>query len=176
MGLTWAAVSLLQGELSVVRTLIRGTQGGKLTFSDPKTQKGRRRIALPLMLVDALQRHRRQQVETRLRMGEAYQADHDLVFANVDGTPLHPNTLRYQFNRLIREAGVPSIPFHSLRHTHATLMLLNGEHPRVVQERLGHSDVSITLNRYSHVTPQMQREAADRLNVMLKRVREHTTA
>jgi integrase len=175
LGLTWGALSLAEGELSVVRTIIRGTDGGKFTFSEPKTQKGKRRIALPSMLVEALQKHRCEQMEIRRKMGGKYRTDLDLVFVNADGTPVHPNTLRYQFNRLIAKAGVPRIPFHSLRHTHATLMLLNGEHPRVVQERLGHSDVSITLNRYSHVTPQMQRDAADRLDFMLKRVRERTT-
>jgi integrase len=79
---------------------------------------------------------------------------------------LHPNTLRHRFLHLIKQANVPSIRFHDLRHTSATLMLANGEHPKIVQERLGHANISMTLDRYSHVTENMQRQAADRLDAL----------
>lgn len=80
---------------------------------------------------------------------------------------LRPNTLLLQFFRLTASAGVPPIRFPDPRHTAATLMSANGEHPKIVQERLGHSDISMTLNRYSHVTMDMQRDAADRLAKLL---------
>lgn len=80
------------------------------------------------------------------------------------GTPILPNALVLRFMKLIAEAGLPLLRFHDLRHTSATLMLANGEHPKIVQERLDHSDVSMILNRYSHVTMDMQRTAADRMD------------
>lgn len=166
LGLTWEAVDLTKGVLAVKRTVIRAADGGKWSFGEPKTRAGRRSIALPRSVVEALQKHRIRQLEARLKVGSLYQ-DYNLVFAAADGTALHPNTLALHFNRLIAAAGVPRIRFHDLRHTSATLMLANGEHPKIVQERLGHSDVSMTLNRYSHVTMQMQKDAADRLDNLM---------
>ena len=81
---------------------------------------------------------------------------------------MHPNTVVLHFGRPARQAGVPRLRFHDLRHTSATLMLANGEHPKKVQERLGHANISITLDRYSQVTMDMQREVADRLDALLK--------
>lgn len=114
----------------------------------------------------SLHRHRLEQVERRLALGTAY-SDHGLVFVDELGGPVHPNTLGYRFKRLIEKAGVPMIRFHDLRHTSATLMLANNVHPKIVQERLGHADISMTLNRYSHVTMDMQRDAADRLDALV---------
>jgi integrase len=166
LGLKWEDVDLQRRVLSVKRTLSRGTRGA-YTFGVPKTAHGRRSIALPQSAVEALQKHRIRQLESRLKAGAAYQ-DQDLVFADALGGPLHPSTLAYQFKKLQRQAGVPPIRIHDLRHTSATLMLANGEHPKIVQERLGHADVSMTLNRYSHVTMDMQRDAADRLDTLVR--------
>jgi integrase len=116
-------------------------------------------------VVDALRRHRRKQVERRLALGPVWQ-DSGYVFVNELGGPPHVNALDLRFMRLIAAAGVPKIRFHDLRHTSATLMLANGEHPKVVQERLGHADIAMTM-RYSHVSMGMQRDAADRLDAML---------
>ncbi len=152
---------LAHGQLAVKRSLSRGA-GGSYEFGPPKTAAGRRSIALPASLVRSLQKHRVRQAEQRLRV-EGW-ADMDMVFATSLGTPILPNHMDRNFKRLIAEADLPQIRIHDLRHTAATLMLANGEHPKIVQERLGHSDVSMTLNRYSHVTMHMQREAADRLD------------
>jgi len=84
-----------------------------------------------------------------------------------DGTPVHPKTLSYIFEREIRRAGLLSIRLHDLRHTHATLALRAGVHPRVVQERLGHANVSITLDTYSHVDLDMQAAAAARVAALV---------
>jgi integrase len=167
LGLKWEDVDLARGTLSVKRTVSRGT-GGTFEFGQPKTPRSRRSLALPRSVVQSLQRHRIRQAEHRLRLGSAY-ADHGLVFADELGGPVHPNTLGYRFKGLIARAGVPRIRFHDLRHTSATLMLANGEHPKIVQERLGHADISMTLNRYSHVTMDMQRDAADRLDALVAR-------
>jgi integrase len=84
--------------------------------------------------------------------------------------PLHCNVLVTQFKRLISQAGLPDLRSHDLRHTSATLLLAQGVHPKIVQERLGHADISMTLNRYSHVTPDMQRSAADTLDKAFQEV------
>lgn len=93
--------------------------------------------------------------------------DHDFVFTNETGGPLHVNALMLRFRQLIAAAGVPTIRFHDLRHTSATMLLAQGVHPKIVQERLGHADISVTLNRYSHATMDMQRDAADKLDAAL---------
>lgn len=161
LALHWEDVDLQRGRISVRRTLSRGRAG--ITFGEPKSRAGRRSIAIPSTCIRALQEHRVRQLKRRLQVGQAWQ-EHDLVFDRGDGTFLHPNTLTNAFKRLTVKADVPVIRLHDLRHTAATLMLEDGTHPKIVQERLGHSDISMTLNRYSHVTMDMQREAADRLS------------
>ncbi len=89
------------------------------------------------------------------------------MFADALGRPIHSNTLAYRFGQLIQRAGVPRIRIHDLRHTSATLLRAAVENPKIVQERLGHADVSMTLNIYSHVTPDMQRGATDKLEALL---------
>jgi integrase len=165
LGLKWEDIDLTRGVLAVRRTISRGS-AGTYTFGAPKTAHGRRSIALPTSAVKSLHRHRTKQLEARLGKGSAYK-DQDLVFADALGEPIHPNTLTHQFKQLCARVGVPVIRIHDLRHTSATLMLANGEHPKIVQERLGHADVGMTLNRYSHVTMDMQRTAADRLDYLI---------
>jgi integrase len=165
IGLRWRDLDLDRGILAVRRTLSRG-HGSALIAGEPKTASGRRQIALPASAVDVLRRHRVRQLEVRLAAGPVYD-DRDLVFAGDTGAPLHPNSLNLRFRRLITRADVPPIRFHDLRHTCATLMLANGEHPKVVQERLGHADIAMTMNLYSHVTADMQRDAADRLDALI---------
>ena len=97
-----------------------------------------------------------------MALGPHYNAE-DLVFCRPDGTPLHPEQLLKRFQRLAREHGLPVISFHGLRHTSATLALAAGVHPKVVSERLGHADVSLTLNTYSHAIPALQEDAAIRI-------------
>lgn len=161
----WKDVDLVRGVLAVRYSYSRGGAGG-FVIGQPKTTSGRRSIALPRSVVEVLQKHRVRQVEGRLKLGTSYE-DQDLVFTNALGGPLHPNTMALHFHRLSAEAGVPRIRIHDLRHTSATLMLANNVHPKIVQERLGHSDISMTLNRYSHVTMDMQRDAADQMDVLM---------
>lgn len=168
LGLKWADVDFDAGALSVRRSLSRG-DSSRLIEREPKTQAGRRRIALSPETIESLRRHRVRQLEYRLSAGIDYE-DGDLVFVNPFGKHIHPNTLMRSFGRLTAVANVPRIRFHDLRHTSATLLLAEGVHPKIVQERLGHSDIAMTLNRYSHVTPHMQSAAADALETVLKRV------
>jgi integrase len=164
LGLRWSDVDLNAGTLSIRRTLSRGSTS-RLESGEPKTIAGRRRVALPASTIERLRRHAIKQKELWLAVGPGY-ADRDLVFATINGIPIHANTLSRAYARLIERAGVPRIRFHDLRHTSATLLLASGEHPKVVQERLGHASISETLDRYSHVTADMQQRAAERFDAI----------
>jgi len=109
----------------------------------------------------------RKKVE-RLLLGKPLTED-DFVFSRPDGAPLNPDTVTHAFGKLIRKAGLPHARLHDLRHTHATLMLKEGIHPKVVQERLGHSNIATTLDIYSHVVPGLQEAAAERFDKLLTR-------
>ena len=161
LGLRWDDVDLAKGLLHVRQTL---SPDGK-SFGYPKTAKGRRRMRLTPEAVDALKRHRVTQNEQRLQQGSSWR-DHGLVFCSTVGTPMNPdNLVRRSYKPLLEHAGLPKMPFHCLRHTFASLMMPN-EHPRVVQEMLGHSRVSTTLDIYSHVSQDMQEEAVGRLGAL----------
>ena len=113
--------------------------------------------------VKVLKRIRIQQAELRLKLGGEYR-DHALVFTVPDGGPIDPNDLRKPFKKIARQARLPDCRFHDLRHTHASLMLEQGVHPKIVQERLGHSTVTLTLDTYSHVVPSLQEAVAARID------------
>ncbi len=170
LGLQWQDIDLAQRTLAVRRTLSRG-KGGVWVLGEPKTARGRRSIALPASCIESLRRHRTRQLEHRLKLGDLWH-DHGFVFTNGTGGPLHVNSLVNRFRRLIISVGVPPIRFHDLRHTCATLHLAGSAHPKVVQELLGHSDVGITLNRYIHVSPHMQRHAAEMIDALLSKERK----
>jgi integrase len=165
LGLRWPDVDLEHGSLSVRRTMSRGASS-RLESGEPKTAAARRRIALPSSLTDSLRTHRVRQLEHRLAVGPAFE-DQELVFPKSIGGPLHPNSLANRFRQLIVRTGVPPIRFHDLRQTCATLLLAQGVHPKVVQEQLGHADIAMTMNLYSHVTPDTQRDAAAQLDAMI---------
>ena len=129
---------------------------------EPKTAKGRRKIVLPPFVCEALKQHRTRQLQRRLKVGARWQ-DRDLVFCNVYGGFFDPAHLRQRFDKLLREAGLPDVRFHDLRHSAATILLSMGVHPKVVQEILGHSQIDMTMDTYSHVFPSMQQEVMDRL-------------
>ncbi|MGZ3638010.1 MAG: site-specific integrase, partial [Ktedonobacterales bacterium] len=128
-------------------------------LGSPKTGRGRR-IHLPPVAVAALRRHRVRQNEERLVLGEAWPA-HDFIFCTVIGEPIRgTHLLERHFLPTLKRAGLPVIRWHDLRHTAATLLLLQNVPAKVVSEMLGHSTVPMTLDVYSHVLPSMQESAA----------------
>lgn len=165
LGLRWTDLDLPTGRLSVQQTAQRVTGAG-LVFRPPKTHRSRRAITLPAPVVDRVRAHRAEQLEVRLAAGPAWQTS-DLVFVDALGRPIYENGLRRAFYDVLASAGLPRVRLHDLRHTMATLMLSQGEHPKVVSERLGHATVAITLDLYSHVLPGLQAAAADRLAAAL---------
>lgn len=165
LALRWADVDLERSTVRIVRAYVRGAGG--LHFGEPKTASGRRMIALDPATVAALRAHRAAQNRERLAWGPAYR-DGDLMFSREDGSPLDPDSVSGIFERRVRELGLPRIRLHDLRHTHATLALAAGIHPKVVQERLGHSSITMTLDLYSHAIPAMQADAADRIAALIE--------
>ena len=167
LGLKWDDVDFGRRTLTVQRQLqwLRGEP----TFTTPKSEKSRRTIPLPEVAYAALQDHRAKQGEERRQAGDAWK-EHGLVFTTTIGTPLSPANVRHRsFYPLLQKAGLPRIRFHDLRHTTATALLEQGVHPRLVQELLGHSQISVTLGTYSHVMAPMLRQAAAAMDAFLAR-------
>ena len=157
LGVQWSDVDLGRVRIAVRRSLV--TVGHEVVVSEPKTAKGRRSVALDPATVAGLKAWRKQQTAERLAWGPAW-TDSGLVFTREDGRPLHPREVTRAFSRHVLDARVPIIRLHDLRHTHATLALAAGAHPKVVQERLGHANIAITLDTYSHVVPALEEQAA----------------
>jgi integrase len=158
LGLRWADVDFDGHRLSIRQTVVNVKNVA--TLSVPKTPESKRPIAIDQRTVAVLVAWRRVQAAERLLIGPGYR-DHDLVFAKPTGEPLHPERVSREFDRRITRWSFPRITVHGLRHTWATLALAAGVHPRVVQERLGHTMVTTTLQIYSHTTPVLHADAAD---------------
>jgi integrase len=155
--------------LARVRTyeLTNHARKTRLLIQEPKTEHSRRTIPIPEDIIEELQRHKARQAQEKLFFGQAYD-DHGLVFCQPNGQPIDPRTFTRNFGRLLQRAGVPRIRFHDCRHTLATLMLELGESPKTVQMILGHSNIATTLDTYSHVSLDLEKRAAARLNAVLR--------
>jgi len=114
-----------------------------------------------------LKQHRTRQLEAKLKAGSEWQ-ERDLVFCTSLGTPLNPNKVVARFKTVLKRAELPEIRFHDLRHSAATILLSMEVHPKVVQELLGHNQISMTMDIYSHVLPTMQKDAVSKLNNALQ--------
>ena len=164
LGLRWIDIDLDASRLSVQQTLVSVAYEPR--FSVPKTARSRRSVSLDATTVAALRAHRRRQLEERMSWGQAYK-DSGLVVTREDGTLVHPDRFTQIFDKHVKHSGQPRIRLHDLRHTHATLALAAGVHPKVVSERLGHATVAFTLDVYSHAVPALQEDAADRVAALI---------
>ncbi len=165
LGLKWEDVDLAHGTIRVRRTLTR--KGGHLLLGEPKTRKSRRTIQLAGRALGALKVHCKAQLEERMAHVGLWE-DHGLVFATQAGTLINPSNLtKRSFKPLLEKAGLPRVRFHDLRHTAATLLLMQSVHPKYVQELLGHSTIAITLDTYSHVLPSMGDHTAKAMEAAL---------
>lgn len=161
LGLRWEDVDLESRRLIVANALQR-VRGG-LILVPPKTRRSRRTIELPGAAVTALRTHKVRQLEERLLAGGRWK-NTGHVFTTTIGTPLDGTSVTKAFQRLLVRAGLPRLRFHDLRHSCATLLLVQGVPARVVMEILGHSSIALTMNTYSHVMPSLMREAADAMD------------
>jgi integrase len=162
LALRWRNLELSNGTLSVVETAYR-LGSGEYRIKEPKTAQSRRTVVLPHSLVELLKAYRFDQELLRIQLGIGLGPD-DFVFIRPDGSPMNPNGVTLAFRRIIRRVGLKGIRVHDLRHTHASLMVTIGIHPKVVSERLGHANVGITLDLYSHVLPGLQEAAAEKFD------------
>jgi len=155
LGIHREDIDLEHGVINV-RHQISSIRGQGLTITEPKTDKARRPVILPSTALDALKQHLKV-------IGNGG----GLIFTTSTGNPISPRNILRHFKQVIDQTSLPDIRFHDLRHTHATLLLAAGVHPKVVQERLGHSQISLTLDTYSHVIPSLQSEAAEQFETIL---------
>jgi len=166
LGLRWTDVDLPAGSLTVRNQLQR--IDGRLTLVEPKTERSHRTIAIPRSVIDSLRDHEARQLAEKLWAGSKW-VDSGLVFTNRSGGPLQARRVIEEFHKALGAAGMERIRFHDLRHSCATLLLVQGVSPRVVMEILGHSEIAMTMDTYSHVVPELQREAANKMDGLLSR-------
>ena len=170
LALRWCNIDLLLCQIYVTRTLHQ-LRDGSIIYRAPKTVKGRRMIALSPSAAFALREHKEKQELECAMLGTSLKDD-DLVFSQVDGKPLLPNTVTHAWIKIVRRTGLEGVRLHDARHSHASLMLKQGTHPKIVSERLGHANIGITLDTYSHILPGLQEAAADRFDKMVTPRRE----
>ena len=164
LGLRWSDVDFESGAIRVSQVALTVHKKGVI-LSEPKTEKSRRAIDLPEVAVRALREHKARQDKIKARSVDW--VENDLVFPTRKGTPIGSRNVLKFFHGSLRRAGLPKVRFHSLRHLHSTLLLVAGIHPKIVQERLGHSRIDITMDIYSHVIPGMQKPAAAEMDRIL---------
>jgi integrase len=171
-GLRWQDINFVEKSLQVKRTS-GYLPGYGYVEREPKSAKGKRKIILPDFVIEQLKKHRMQQVEVKRKASNQWQ-DKDLVFCNRTGGFIHESNVMRMYRMILAKAGLPlELRMHDLRHSAATILLSMGIHPKIVQELLGHSDIGMTMNTYSHVLPSMQQEAMDKWDAVFSRG-EHT--
>jgi integrase len=164
LALKWKDIDLELASAYISHSLHR-LENGTIIIKEPKTSRSRRPVDLPLSLVTLLRQHRGDQ-EVHGLMIEKPLTEDDFVFSNPDKSPLNPHTVTHTFAKLVERGGM-RLRLHDLRHIHATMLLKAGVHPRIVQERLGHSSIATTLDIYSHTVPGLQKAAAERIDALL---------
>ncbi len=157
LGLRWSDIDFEKKRVTVNRSLVR-KRGGGYELQEPKTARSRRNIPLPSITINDLKDHKENQKVVKLQ---------GFVFGDKHGEPVHDRTIFKNFKEVLKNAKLPDIRLYDLRHTCATLLLSAGENPKVVSERLGHASIILTLDTYSHVLPDMQEGAVEKLEALL---------
>lgn len=167
LGLRWEDVDLERGGKLRIRYALQRIDGAYVLV-EPKSVKSRRTISpLPKVVVMALREHKERQDSEKQTSGERWLNSRDLVFTTDCGAPLSASVVTHDFTRVLKRAGLPRIRFHDLRHSCASFLLKQGVHPRAVMELLGHSQINLTLNTYSHVLPSVHKETAAAMDRVL---------
>ncbi len=165
LALRWQDIDFFYSQISVSRSLHQ-LKDGSFIFTQPKSAKSSRTIALTPSTILMLRDYKEKQKLERDMSGNPL-TDNDLVFSALEGKPIRPNTVTRAWTTLAAKCGLKVIRRHDARHTHASLMLKQGIHPKIVQERLGHSTIQMTIDTYSHVSPGIQEAAANRFDEIL---------
>jgi integrase len=162
LGLRWSDIDLEKGTLQVCHSLER-VKGEGLRLSEPKSDRAKRVLRIPQICLIALQKQKLVQDQERAWAGSKWHHD-GFVFTTRLGTPMHPDEISHLFQKVLTDAGLPSVRFHDLRHSCATLLLSLGVPAKLVQETLGHSSYQLTMDTYSHMIPALRNEVADRMD------------
>ena len=165
LALRWCDVDLLLCRLHVARSLHQ-LRGGEVVIRAPKSDRSRRVVSLSPSAAQVLEEHRAEQARQMAESGRELGED-DLVFSDLEGRPLRPDTVTHAWVKLVRRIGLKGVRLHDARHTHDSLMLKQDVHPKIVQERLGHDSIQVTLDTYSHVAPELQEAAAAGFDKMI---------
>jgi integrase len=165
LALKWKDTDLELASIYIAHSL-HMLDDGTIIIKEPKTSRSRRQVDLPVSLITLLRQHRNDQEVQGFMIGKPLTED-DFVFSNADRSPLNPHTVTHAFAKMASKAGIPHLRLHDLRHIHATMLLKAGVHPRIVQERLGHSSIATTLDIYTHTVPGLQKAAAERIDALL---------
>ncbi|MGZ5357214.1 MAG: site-specific integrase, partial [Solirubrobacterales bacterium] len=165
LGLRWQDLNLETRRLAVVRSLTQ--RGRELAFTEPKTRRGRRSLALDARTVAILNAHRRRQLEERLALGLGRPAPDGLIFTDPLGEPLKPDSFSQMFTRQVAKLDLPRIRLHDLRHSAASLMLQSGANVKTVSERLGHASTAFTMDVYASSVPALEEETAAKVAALL---------
>ena len=163
-GLKWNNVDLDNGYINVVQTLYTTKTG--LKFSTPKTKKSIRKITIPPTLVTILQEHKKNQTSLKDILDNNY-IDNNLVCCLDNGEPINPDMITWKFRNFLKRNNLPKIRFHDLRHSHASLLLMQGVQAKMISERLGHSNISITMDLYTHIYEESNKELANQFEKFL---------
>lgn len=167
LALRWDHIDLKNKVIHIRSNMVNGEDG--FIIKAPKSEAGIRDLVIGDEVVAELKRARLQYMEDALSYGRGFQ-NLNFVIRQEDGSPLHPDSMTRKWSRFLKDNDLPHIRLHDLRHSNATALIQAGVNPRVVQQRLGHSDVNITLNTYTHVLPEMDIDAAEKLDaIMLKK-------
>ncbi len=164
LGLQWSDIDWEHDKVRIVHN--RVIVNGKSVMKEPKTANSVRTLDVPVQLMQKLKQHRMRCMERQLAMGSEYTVT-DFIIVHPDGKPIYPEYLTQMLTKLQNRAGLPHCRFHDLRHLCASIMLLQGVNVKVAQERLGHKDISTTLNIYSHVLPSSAKEAAEKIGELV---------
>ncbi|ASA21791.1 site-specific integrase [Paenibacillus donghaensis] len=159
--LRWQDIDIDKKEITINQTLVNF---GKTIKNGAKTASGVRKVSMPNILIEILKKQQIKYEETKDRLGDRF-IDMDIVIFNIkNGKTVFPGNLSCAYRKDLEKAQLPHIRFHDLRHTHATILIMENVNVKIISERMGHSKVGITLDTYSHVIPSMQQEVADTLD------------
>ena len=170
LGLSWSCLDLTRGTMTIERSLEQTRSG--LSFKRPKTRNGLRQVSLPPIAIEALKEHRRRQLEMRVLLGQGKPSDSTLVFSAHDGSPTPPNNLSRDWRRFVRARNLPPISFHSLRHSHVSLLIASKLDPLTVARRVGHASPTTTMRVYAHLWKDSDDLAANAIEAALRTSKE----
>lgn len=173
-GLTWDNIDLENNKIKIINNLIKTNAG--VTVTTPKTEESKRTLIISDSLVSMLKQHKKILNQNRLKYGEFYKKDnifnntkYNFIFIWENGIYIDPNYWTHRFSRILKKLNInKKIRWHDLRHTNATLLLSQGIDFKTIQIRLGHADINTTLNIYSHVTEEMQKEATKKITNLMQ--------